>query len=70
MYKYFEHAIRHQETFNISASDIRLYHAHLVATMKAQGASESDLALISDELIINSILNKINPEDAAWAILQ
>lgn len=70
MYKYFEKSL---ECFNMQKAShrkIQEYKASLIAYMKELGASEAELSLIHDEAIQNSILNKINPEDTAWAILQ
>ncbi len=70
MYKYFERNIGRTELLGISTSDIQRYRVRLTSCMQALGASDADLSLVHDELIQNSILNKINPEDTAWAILQ
>ena len=46
------------------------YRTALVAELKKQGATESEIGLISDTVIINSINAERSPKAVAWAILQ
>lgn len=54
----------------IDAKQIDAYRAVLVDELKKQGAHESDIDLISDAIIINSIQRGREPKSVAWAILQ
>ena len=49
---------------------IALYRERLINEMKAMGASEQELLMVHDATIKNSIINKREPRDVAWAILQ
>lgn len=46
------------------------YKKALIAEMRKQGATESDLRLVSDTLVINSMNAGDTPEAVAWALLQ
>lgn len=70
MKKFFLNRLASISTSAISASQIAEYRKMLVEEMKKQGASEAELSLIHDATIVNSIRNKRQPEDVAWAILQ
>ena len=50
--------------------DLEKYRELLKIEMLKNGAKESDLNLITDEILKNSIANNRTPEDVAWAILQ
>lgn len=54
----------------VKAEQIDSYRIALVSEMKKQGASEFDIGLVSDTIIINSINAGRNPKAVAWAILQ
>ena len=54
----------------ISPSQIKEYSDLLISALKKMGATEQELSLISDAIIINSINNNRKAEDVAWAILQ
>ena len=54
----------------IGAKQINSYRVALVSELKKQGATESDIGLVSDTVIINSINAGRNPKAVAWAILQ
>lgn len=54
----------------VTALQIVLYRERLINEMKAMGASDQELLMIHDAIIKNSIINKREPRDVAWAILQ
>lgn len=54
----------------IGTKQINSYRVALVSELKKQGATESDIGLVSDTVIINSINAGRNPKAVAWAILQ
>ena len=54
----------------ISPSHIKEYSDLLISALKKMGATEQELSLISDAIIINSINNNRKADDVAWAILQ
>lgn len=54
----------------ITEEKIRVYKEELVEELKKQGATEKEIGLISDELIINAINNKNSASNVAWALLQ
>lgn len=58
------------DTSKISRLRIRSYRKALIAEMVKLGATKSELGLVCDDIIINSILNSRKAEDVAWAILQ
>lgn len=55
---------------NVSLSEFNNYKDLLVNALKKMGATEQELSLICDAIIINSIHNNRKVEDVAWAILQ
>lgn len=54
----------------ISSSQFKEYNDLLIRTLKKMGATEQELSLVCDEIILNSIHNDRTAEDVAWAILQ
>lgn len=70
MKKYFMTQARQVSTSHISNTQIANYRRLLCAEMEKMGANESDMSLVCDAMIQNSILNNRKPEDVAWAILQ
>lgn len=54
----------------VTSLQIALYRERLIDEMKAMGASDQELLMIHDATIKNSIINKREPRDVAWAILQ
>ncbi|MBQ8141078.1 MAG: hypothetical protein IJ038_05220 [Clostridia bacterium] len=52
------------------SNKVETYKNSLIAEMKKQGATESDLSLISDVLVLNSIKEERSPEEVVWALLQ
>lgn len=38
--------------------------------LKRQGASDAELALATDEVVVNACITGRSPEDVAWALLQ
>lgn len=70
MKKYFLRRLESMSTSGISASQIENYREMVIVEMKKQGASDSELALVHEATILNSIENDRRPEDVAWAILQ
>lgn len=55
---------------DVSPSQIDDYKDSLITEMEKIGASEQEIGLINDNLVLNSIKNGRQPEDVAWAILQ
>lgn len=70
MNKFFERQLVRCPSNDICQEDIARYRLALIGEMKKMGATESELNLIHNSTIKNSIRNKRNPEDVAWAILQ
>ncbi len=54
----------------ITQNDFNSYKELLLEELIKLGATKNELALISNAIIQNAILNHRNPEDVAWAILQ
>lgn len=46
------------------------YYDLLIEELKKNGATDSDLNLINEDMIKNAMKNKRTPADLAWAILQ
>lgn len=55
---------------NVDMKDIMSYRKLVIAEMEKLGASETDKQLLCDTIIKNSIRNKREPEDVAWALIQ
>lgn len=70
MNKFFKKQLIQNSSEDISQKDIDQYRLTLLCEMKRIGATENDLSLISNCIIINSIKNKRSPKEVAWAILQ
>lgn len=70
MKSYFKRLALSSESVCIDPDQMRGYRASLIEEMKKQGASESEINLVSDSIIINSINRGRNPKAVAWAILQ
>lgn len=70
MKSYFKRLALSSESVCIDPDQMSGYRASLIEEMKKQGASESEIKLISDSIIINSINHGRNPKAVAWAILQ
>lgn len=70
MNKFFEKWLTQKSSEDISQEDVVQYRLTLLCEMKRLGATENDLSLISNSIITNSIKNKRNPKEVAWAILQ
>ncbi len=49
---------------------INSYRNSLIAELKNQGATKSDLDLVTDIIVINSLNERRGPRAVAWAILQ
>lgn len=54
----------------INSSKFKEYNDLLIKTLIKMGATEQELSLVCDEIILNSIHNDRKVEDVAWAILQ
>ena len=67
MKKYFAMRISTEQVTDIQ---IASYREKLINEMKKMGASEKELLLIHDATIKNSIINKREPRNVAWALLQ
>jgi len=38
--------------------------------IRNQGASDAELAYVTDEVVVNACITRRSPEDVAWALLQ
>lgn len=70
MKKYFMELVKNMPKKSIPPEKIERYRDMLINELEKQGASESDLKLVSEEMIINAINNHRKVDDIAWAILQ
>lgn len=70
MKSYFKRLNSSIDVNSVNTKQIDSYRIALVSEMKKQGASESDIGLVSDTVIINSISAGRNPKAVAWTILQ
>ena len=70
MKAYFKRLNSSVDRDKIENKQIDSYRTALVTELKKQGATESEIGLISDAVIINSINAGRGPKAAAWAILQ
>lgn len=70
MHKYFEDRLKRTVLPEIDMFEIVEFRKSVVNVMLKMGADKSDLTLIHDAAIKNSIRNKRKPEELAWAILQ
>lgn len=70
MKKWFINRNIQTSTSEISSLQVDSYKELLIAEMKKLGASEQEVNLVCNNLILNSIRNGRQPEDVAWAILQ
>lgn len=70
MKSYFRRLNSSIDVNSVNTKQIDSYRIALVSEMKKQGANESDIGLVSDTIIINSINAGRNPKAVAWAILQ
>lgn len=68
--KYFAMRVLSVSTEQVTDIQIASYREKLINEMKKMGASEKELLLIHDATIKNSIINKREPRNVAWAILQ
>ena len=68
--KYFAMRMASTTSIQITAVQIASYRESLMNEMRKMGASEQELSLVHDATIRNSIINKREPMDVAWAILQ
>lgn len=64
--------LRAASTANVSIpiNIVIKYRDAVIFEMKRMGATQQEIALLRDEIIINSITRERKPEDVAWAILQ
>lgn len=70
MKKYFMELVKNTPKKSIPPEKIERYRDMLISELEKQGASESDLKLVSEEMIINAINNNRKVDDISWAILQ
>ena len=70
MKAYFKRLNSSVDRDKIENKQIDSYRTALVTELKKQDATESEIGLISDAVIINSINAGRSPKAAAWAILQ
>lgn len=68
--KYFAVRAASASAVRLSSVQIDSYRTQVVAEMKKLGATNRELLLLHDATIKNSIINKREPRDVAWAILQ
>ena len=59
-----------RKTYTFSDIEIRSYEISLIEELRKLNASQSDINLISIEMIQNAILVKADPKDVAWALIQ
>lgn len=57
-------------TSQVSLSQIREYSNQLKNALIKMGATDWEISLVCDEMVINSIRNNREVDDVAWAILQ
>ena len=70
MNKYFAMRTAPAYAAQISHAQIDAYRKLVVREMKKMGATEQELLLLHDITVANSIMNKREPRDVAWALLQ
>lgn len=70
MKAYFKRLNSTMDNSCVQVEQIDSYRLALVSELKKQGATESDIGLVSDTIIINSINAGRKPKAVAWAILQ
>ena len=70
MKKYFLNQLKKPSMLDVPASDFEAYRENLLCELQKMGATESELSLVCEDLILNSIISESRPEDVAWAILQ
>lgn len=70
MNKYFILQNKQTTAPQVSLTQIETFRNLLIIEMQKLGATESELSLICDTIILNSIRNNRQPEDVAWAVLQ
>lgn len=58
------------DTQEITSSQINEYRDMLISALKRMGATNQEISLVGDAIILNSIHNNRKVEDVAWAILQ
>ena len=46
------------------------YKAAVISKMKYYGATEKDIALVTDEMIKNKMQLRVDPDVLAWALMQ
>ena len=59
-----------RKIYTFSDIEIRSYEISLIEELRKLNASQSDINLISIEMIQNAILVKADPKDVAWALIQ
>lgn len=69
MYKYLEKLISLINLSNID-DEIMNFCNDVIYNMKKYGANNDQINLLDDVAIKYAILNKRNPKDLAWALLQ
>lgn len=70
MYKYLEKLISLINLSNIDDDEIMNFRNDVIYNMKKYGANNDQINLLDDVAIKYAILNKRNPKDLAWALLQ
>ena len=70
MKKYFLNRIKKPSMLDVPVSVFEAYRENLLCELQKMGATESELNLVCEDLILNSIISESRPEDVAWAILQ
>lgn len=68
--KFFAMRMASVSTASVSSLQISSYRELVITEMKKMGATDQELSLVHDATITNSIINKREPRDVAWAILQ
>ncbi len=70
MKKYSMELVQGMPKKGVAQEKIEEYRDMLIIELKKLGASDSELELVSEKMIINAINNGRKAEDIAWAILQ
>lgn len=70
MNEYLKKILSDVELPKVSDEEIKKFRYRTIKIMKNMGADNNQIDLLKDGSIRSAIINKRNPEDLAWAILQ
>lgn len=54
----------------ITKEDIEIFKENVLKELEKNNATDVEKKLLSDEMVLNAIVNGRKPEDVAWAIIQ